>query len=84
MLELDYFIGKLAKWAFIFHESNFDKVHKANKSNMDVNGWNLNLKSNEEDTIGVHWHGNIDLKKVPRWHAFVYLCTLLICFKDVY
>jgi hypothetical protein len=30
------FHRKLAKWAFIFHENNFDKVHKANKSNMDV------------------------------------------------
>ncbi len=25
----------------------------------------------------------MDLKKIPRWHAFAYLCTLLGCFGDV-
>ncbi len=42
-----------------------------------------NLSSNEEDTIGARWHGEVDLEVVPRWHAFAHLCTLLGCSRDV-
>jgi hypothetical protein len=33
--------------------------------NQDANGLNQNPSSNEEDTIGAHWHGDINLKVVP-------------------
>ncbi len=39
--------------------------------------------SNEEDTTGACWHGDVDLEMVPRWHAYAYLCNLLGCSKDV-
>jgi hypothetical protein len=42
-----------------------------------------NPSSNEADTTRVHWHGDVDLKAIPRWHAYVYICTLLGCYRDV-
>jgi hypothetical protein len=39
--------------------------------------------SNEEDTIGACWHGNINLEAVLRWRTSTYLCTLLGCSRDV-
>jgi hypothetical protein len=73
----------LAKWAIILQEYHFDIIHKLGKVNQDVNGLSWNPSSNEEDTIGVHWHGDVDLEAIPRWHAFAYLCTLLGCYGDV-
>jgi len=42
-----------------------------------------NPSSNKEDTIGIHWHGDANLKAIPRWHVFAYLCTLLGCSGDL-
>ncbi len=39
--------------------------------------------SNEEDTIGVWLHNDMDLEVILRWYAFAYLCTLLGCFQVV-
>jgi hypothetical protein len=36
-----------------------------------------------QDTIKAHWHGDVDLEIVLRWHASTYLYTLLGCSKDV-
>jgi len=51
--------------------------------NWDVDGLNWNPSSNEEDTTGAHWHGDVDLEAIPGWHAFIYMCALLGCSKDV-
>jgi hypothetical protein len=42
-----------------------------------------NPNSNEDDTIGVPWHGDVDLEVGPEWHASTYLCTLLGYWHDV-
>jgi len=42
-----------------------------------------NLNVNEKDTTKVHYHGDVDLEVVPRWHASNYLCVLLGYCKDV-
>jgi hypothetical protein len=55
-------------------------IHRLGKVNRDVNGLIWNPSSNEEDTIRVHCHGDVDLEVIPRWHASTYLCTLLGCF----
>ncbi len=83
LMELDQFIGKLAKWVFILQEYNFNIVRKASKVNWDADGLSQNSSSNEEDTVNARWHGKVDLKVVPKRHAFTYLCTLLGCFRDV-
>jgi hypothetical protein len=49
----------------------------------DVDGLSWNLSSNEEDPIGVHSNGDVDLKAIPKWHASTYLCTFLGSFGDV-
>jgi len=80
-MKLDRFTGKLTMWAFILHD--FDIIQKLGRVIQDVDGLNRNPSSNKEDTIGVHWHGDVDLEVVLGWYAFAYLYTLLGCFGDV-
>jgi hypothetical protein len=82
-MESDWLIGKLVRWALILHEYDFDIIHGPSGVNRNVDGLSQNPNSNEEDTIGAHWHGDVDLEVVPRWHTFAYLCTLLGCYGDV-
>ncbi len=44
---------------------------------------NQNPNTNKENTIGARWHGDIDLEVVPIWHAFTYLCTMLVHSRNV-
>ncbi len=44
---------------------------------------NQNPSSNGEDTTRAHWHGDVDLEAIPRWHASAYFCTLLGCPRDL-
>jgi len=55
----------------------------AGKVNQDADGLNQNPNSSEKDTIGAKWHGEVDLKAMPRWHVSTYLCNLLGCYGDV-
>jgi hypothetical protein len=73
----------LVRWAFILQEYDFDIIHRHSKVNQDVDGLSRNQSSNKEGTIGVHWHGDVDLEVVLGWHSFTYLCTLLGCYGDV-
>jgi hypothetical protein len=82
-MKLYRFIRKLAEWAFILQEYDFDIIHKLGRVNRDVDGLSWNPSSNKEDTFGAHWHGDVDLETIPRWHASAYLCNLLGCFGDV-
>jgi hypothetical protein len=52
-MESYWLIGKLAKWAFILHEYDFDIIHKASKVIWDVDGLSWNPRSNEKDTMHV-------------------------------
>ncbi len=83
-MESNWFTIKLARWTFILQEYDFDIIHRPNRVNQNVNGLSQNPSSNEEDTTGVHWHGDVDLDTILRWHASTYLCTLLECFGDVF
>jgi hypothetical protein len=82
-MESDRLIVKLAKRALILQEYDFDIIHKLGRVNQDVDGLSWNPSSNEKDTTWAHWHGDVDLEVIPRWHASTYLCTLLGCFGDV-
>jgi hypothetical protein len=55
----------------------------ASRVNWNVDRLSQNPNSNEEDTIGAHWHGDVDLEAIPRWHAYAYLYTILGCSRDV-
>jgi hypothetical protein len=83
LMESDRLTGKLAMWALILQDYDFDIIHRPSRVNQNVDGLNRNPSSNEEDTNGVHWHGDVDLEAVLRWYASTYFCTLLGCFGDV-
>jgi hypothetical protein len=61
----------------------FDIIHKLGRVHQDVNGLNRYPSSNKEDTIGVHWHDEVDLEVVLGCHASTYLCTFLGCFRTM-
>jgi hypothetical protein len=82
-MESNQFTRKLARWAFIQQKYHFDIIHKPGRVNRDADGLNQNPSSNEDDTIKTHWHGDVDLEVVPKWHASAYLYTLLGCSRDV-
>jgi hypothetical protein len=42
-----------------------------------TNGLNQNPSFNEEHITRVHYHGEVDLEAVPRWHASIYLVGVL-------
>jgi hypothetical protein len=71
--ESDQLTGKLARWAFILQEYDFDIIHRHGRVNQDVDGLSWNPSSNKEDTTRVHWHGDVDLEAIPRRHAFAYV-----------
>ncbi len=73
----------MARWALILQEYDFDIIYRHGRVNRDADGLNQNPSSNEEDTIGACWHGDVDLEAISRWHAFAYLCTFLGCYGDV-
>jgi hypothetical protein len=74
---------KLAKWAFILQEYDFNIIHRLGRVDQNADGLSWNPNSNEEDTTSVPRHGDVDLKAISGWHASAYLCTLLECSKDV-
>jgi hypothetical protein len=80
---LDRFTRKLTKWALILQEYDFDILHRVGRVNWDVDGLSQNSCSSEEDTTCARWHGEVDLKVVLKWCAFVDINILLGCFGDV-
>jgi len=52
-MESNQLTRKLAKWAYILKEYDFDIIHKPGRVNRDANGLSRNPSSNEEDTIGL-------------------------------
>ncbi len=82
-MESNWLPWKLARWSLILQEYNFDIVHKPSRVNENANGLSQNPSSNEEDTTWARWHGEVDLKAIPTWRAFTYLCILLGCLRDV-
>jgi hypothetical protein len=73
----------LARWAFSLQDYDFDIINKVRRVNQDVNGLSWNPNFNKEDTIGLWWHGDVDLERVLRWHVYTYMCTMLGCFREV-
>jgi hypothetical protein len=53
-MESEWLIGKLARWAFILQEYDFDIIHKPNRVNQNADGLSWNPSSNKEDTTGAH------------------------------
>lgn len=67
-MEFNQFTRKLAKWAFIFLEYDFDVKLWARIINKDVNRLNRNPSFAELDTIKTCWHGETNLEIVIGCH----------------
>jgi hypothetical protein len=79
-MESDKLIGKLAWWALILQEYDFQVVHKPGVTNLDVDGLSRNPCTSQEDNTRVRWHGEVDEEMVPSWHASAFLCLLGVDF----
>ena len=73
LMESDKLTGKLAKWALLLQEYDFEVVHRAGITNMNADGLSRNPSPSDEDLTGAMWHGDYDREAVPGWHAFAYL-----------
>jgi hypothetical protein len=76
LMESNKLPGKLAQWALILQEYDFQVVHKLGVANLDVDGLNRNPCTSQEDDIRARWHSEVDEEMVPSWHASTFLCLL--------
>jgi len=76
LMESNKLTGKLARWALILHEYDFQVVHKPRVANLNADGLSRNPCTSQEDNTGVRWHGEVDEEMVPGWHASAFLCLL--------
>ncbi len=77
LMEFDRLMKKLARWAFIFQEYDFDVKHLVKIINKDVDGLNKNSIANELDTTITRWHGEINLETMHNWHVVSFFCILV-------
>jgi hypothetical protein len=70
--------GKLARWALILQEYDFQVVHKPGVTNLDADWLSQNPCTSQEDDTGARWHGEVDEEMVLGWHASAFLCLLVV------
>jgi hypothetical protein len=75
-MESDKLTRKLAWWALILQEYNFQVVHRFGVANLDVDGLSRNPCTNQKDNTRARWHGEVDEEMVSSWHASAFLCLL--------
>ena len=73
LMELDKLTSKLARWALLLQEYEFEVVHRVGITNLDADGLSRNPSLSNEDLTRVRWHGDCDQEAVPGWHADAYL-----------
>jgi hypothetical protein len=69
LMQSDKLTGKLARWALILQEYDFQVVHRPGVTNLDADGLSRNPCTSQEDDIGARGHGEVDEEMVPGWHA---------------
>ena len=52
LVELEKLTGKLARWALLLQEYDFEVVHSARITNLDANGISCNPSPSDEDFTG--------------------------------
>jgi hypothetical protein len=75
-MESDKLTRKLARWAFILQEYDFQVVHKLGVTNLDADGLSRNPCTSQEDNTRARGHGEVDEEMVLGWHASTFLCLL--------
>ena len=77
LIEFDKLTSKLARWALLPQEYDFEVVHRVGITNLSADGLSCNPSPSEEDLIGARRHGDCDREAVPGWHAAAYLTLML-------
>ena len=60
LMESDELTGKLARWALLLHEYDFEVVHRGGITNPDADGLSCNSSPLDEDLTGARWHRDCD------------------------
>ena len=60
LMELDKLTSKLARWALLLQEYEFEVVHRVGITNLDADGLSRNPSLSNEDLTRVRWHGDCD------------------------
>ncbi len=76
LMESNKFTRKLARWALILQEYDFQVVHRPKVANLDADGLSRNPCISQEDNTRARWHGKVDEEMVLGWHALAFLCLL--------
>lgn len=74
-MEFDRLTGKLARWAFITQEYEFEVKHQAGIVNQAMDGLSRNPSASDLDTTKAHWHEETNLETMYNWHvvSFIYI-----------
>ena len=76
LMESDKFTGKLAMWALLLQEYDFEVIHRAGIANLDADGLSRNPSPSDEDLTRARWHGSCDREALTGWHVAIYLTMM--------
>ena len=73
LMDSDKLTGKLAMWALLLQEYDYEVVHYVGIIKLDADGLLNNPSPSDKDLTGASWYGDCDREVAPGWHAVAYL-----------